>query len=88
MTGPNILHELEQVSASGLRELDSIESEEALLAWRNTYLGKNALVMKAFSMLGTLPSAERPLVGQAANRAKVALEAAYTQRAQVLKETA
>lgn len=85
---PKILQELEEISKSAVQELISVTDEEALLAWRNTYLGKNAAVVKAFSSLGTLPAEERPLVGQGANRVKVALESAYNERAQALKEAA
>ncbi len=88
MTGPKILEELEEAGKVAVLELENVTSEEALLAWRNTYLGKNAAVVKAFSSLGTLPAEERPLVGQGANRVKVILESAYNQRAEALKEAA
>jgi len=88
MTAPKILEELEQVAQAAVSELDTLASEEALLTWRNTYLSKNAAVMKAISGLGALPAAERPLVGQTANRVKNILENTYTQRLQALKEAA
>ncbi|HNR02947.1 MAG TPA: phenylalanine--tRNA ligase subunit alpha [Anaerolineaceae bacterium] len=88
MAGPKILEELEALSTSAMSELESVTSEDTLLAWRNTYLGKNAAVVKAFSSLGTLPAQERPLVGQGANRVKVALESAYNERAQAIKDLA
>lgn len=88
MSAETILQELEAVSKAAVDELKRVTNEEALLAWRTTYLGKNAVVVKAFSSLGTLPADERPLVGQGANRVKVALESAYSERAQALKESA
>ncbi|HOV06798.1 MAG TPA: phenylalanine--tRNA ligase subunit alpha [Anaerolineaceae bacterium] len=87
MTTPQILEELEQVIRMALMDLNTIQSEDALLAWRNQYLGKNSVVMQAFSRLATLPAVDRPQVGQAANRVKTELETAYNQRAQFLKET-
>ena len=86
MSKSNILEELERIGTFALKELDTFESEETLLEWRATYLGKNSVVMRAFSSLGALPVDERPLVGQAANRLKAALESAYARRAQVLKD--
>lgn len=88
MTEPKVLEELEQVRNAALVELESINDEAALLAWRNTYLGKTSPVMKAFSSLGTLAPDQRPLVGQGANRVKTALEAALAAKTNVLKENA
>lgn len=82
----SILHELDQIKDSALVEISSVADESSLLAWRNAYLGKNSVVMKAFSSLGTLSADQRPLVGQGANRVKVALESAYTEKANHLKE--
>ncbi len=87
MSAAKILEELEALSKAAIGELARVTNEEALLAWRNTYLGKNAVVVKAFSSLGTLPPDERPLVGQGANRIKVTLESAYNDRAQALKDS-
>ena len=86
MSIPRIMVELEEVEKNAILELESINTAEALLTWRSTYLGKNAAVVKAFTSLGSLPAEEKPLVGQGANRVKVSLEAAYNQRAQLLKE--
>ena len=88
MSNPKILEELNAVAESAVQELETISREEDLHAWRNTYLGKNAAVVKAFSSLGALTAEERPLVGQGANQVKVRLESAYAQRAQALKEAA
>ena len=88
MTEPKVLEELEQVKNTALAELESISDETALLAWRNTYLGKTSPVMKAFSSLGTLAPDQRPLVGQGANKVKTALEAALAEKSNILKESA
>ncbi len=88
MTEPKVLEELEQVKTAALAELSGIAEENALLAWRNNYLGKTSPVMKAFSGLGALPPDQRPLVGQGANQVKTALEAAYADKVKILKENA
>jgi phenylalanyl-tRNA synthetase alpha chain len=44
--------------------------------------------MQVFSRLGQIPKEARPQVGQAANRVKQALEAAFEKRSQALKEEA
>ncbi|MBA4376549.1 MAG: phenylalanine--tRNA ligase subunit alpha [Anaerolinea sp.] len=88
MTEQNILQQLEDAQASALESLKEVQSEEALLAWRNTFLGKNTTITQAFQSLGKLSAEMRPQVGQAANRVKVALEAALAERTLTLKEAA
>ncbi len=86
MAEPEILAQLETERLAALAALEGIRDEKSLLAWRNTYLGKTALVMKAFQSLGTLSADVRPLVGQGANRVKVALEEALAQRSTEIRE--
>jgi phenylalanyl-tRNA synthetase alpha chain len=88
MTDSNVLQELEAAQARGLDELKSIASEEALLTWRNTYLGKHTAITQAFQAMGGLSAELRPQVGQAANKVKLALEAALAEKTQALKEAA
>ena len=80
MAEVNVLQELEQAQQEGLNSLAGIASEEALLAWRNQYLGKNTAITQAFQSLGKLPAELRPQVGQAANQVKVALEAVLAEK--------
>jgi len=51
------------------------QSAAALEQVRVTYLGRQGLLTQLLRSLGTLPAAERPLVGAAANEAKRELEA-------------
>ncbi len=88
MTEPNVLQDLEAAQAAGLESLKAAQTEEALLAWRNTWLGKNTAITQAFASLGKLPADLRPQVGQTANRVKVALEAALAEKSQAVKESA
>ena len=48
MSAETILQELEAVSKAAVDELKRVTNEEALLAWRTTYLGKNAAVEGVF----------------------------------------
>ncbi len=86
MTEIDVLQQLEQAQQEGLTALAAVKSEDALLAWRNMYLGKNTAITQAFQSLGKLPADLRPQVGQAANRVKLALEAALVEKTALLKE--
>ncbi|MGZ6316355.1 MAG: phenylalanine--tRNA ligase subunit alpha [Anaerolineales bacterium] len=81
----DILSEIEQ---NGLNALGSVQDEAGLEAWRVTHLGRSSALMKVFSGLGALTKEERPAMGQAANRVKVALEAALATKTDAIRETA
>ncbi len=85
---PIILDQLEQAREKALALLSEIQDEEPLQAWRREYLGKSSVVMTAFSSIGQQSKEFRPLVGQAANQVKQALEAALEDRAKVVSENA
>jgi phenylalanyl-tRNA synthetase alpha chain len=84
----DVLQQLEEAQKEALSALESIQSEEGLLAWRNTWLGKNTAITQAFQNLGKLAPEIRPQVGQTANRVKVALESALAEKSQTLKDAA
>jgi phenylalanyl-tRNA synthetase alpha chain len=88
MSETNILQELETIQQAGLDALAPLENEEALQTWRTAHLGRSAPVMLVFQKLGTFDAALRPQVGQAANKVKVALETAFNERTQAVKEQA
>ena len=83
-----MLDKLTDIEKSALDALQSVDSESSLEAWRVTYLGRSSALMQVFSGLGALSKEERPAVGQAANRVKVALEAALADKTQVVKKSA
>lgn len=83
-----MLDRLKEIEANALADLRSVKDQDALETWRVAYLGRNSPVMQVFSELGKLSKEQRPAVGQAANRVKVALEAALSERAQAVKEAA
>ena len=86
MSDPAIIEELESIRKAGLEALTSLKSEDDLQAWRTAHLGRSAPVMLVFQKLGKLTAEERPLVGQAANRVKVALETAFAECTANIKE--
>jgi phenylalanyl-tRNA synthetase alpha chain len=75
-----ILQELEKIRVDGLTALQAAEDAAALETWRIAYLGRSAPVTGIFTRMGQLSKEERPVVGQAANQVKVALEEAYNAR--------
>ncbi|NMC81073.1 MAG: phenylalanine--tRNA ligase subunit alpha [Chloroflexi bacterium] len=80
--------ELEQIQARAVQELETVQDEAALQAWRVRHLGRSAPVMQVFSRLGQVSKEQRPLVGQRANQVKQALEAAQNERSQAVKRAA
>src|SRR5204863_939383 len=73
---------------SALESLSAVKDQAALDAWRVANVGRSSPLMQVFSELGKLSKEERPTVGAAANRVKVALESALTERAEAIKAAA
>lgn len=84
----DIIQGLETAQVSGLAELAAVVDEASLQAWKVANLGRSAAVMQAFSQLPQVAKEDRPAIGQRANQVKLALEAAFNDRAQELKEAA
>ena len=82
----DVLGQLEAIQAAGMLALEAVQNEKDLQAWRVAHLGRSAPVMQVFSIMGKLPKEERAQVGQRANAAKGALEAAAQQREAALRE--
>jgi phenylalanyl-tRNA synthetase alpha chain len=80
-----MLDKLQEIESSALDALNAVTDPAALDAWRVKHLGRSSALMGVFSGLGGLSKEERPAVGQAANRVKVALEAALAERAEAVK---
>ena len=75
-----MLEKLNEIEKAALSSLAAAQDTAALDAWRLGNLGRNSPLMQVFSALPTLPKEERPAFGQAANRVKLALEAALAAR--------
>lgn len=82
------LDKLTQIRTEALSVLADVRDEEALEAWRVANLGRSSPVMHVFSSLGQLDKELRPLMGQAANEVRTALEAALEEKQHLLKEAA
>ncbi|GAB4487046.1 MAG: phenylalanine--tRNA ligase subunit alpha [Anaerolineales bacterium] len=83
-----MLDKLNEIEKDALASLAAIEDESALEAWRVANIGRSSPVMNVFSQMGTLSKEERPLVGQRANQVKVALEKAFAEKQEALKQAA
>jgi len=83
-----MIDQLSEIEKSAMDALGSVDNESSLDAWRLTHLGRSSELMQVFSGLGTLSKEERPAVGQAANKVKVALEAALADKMEVIKRSA
>jgi phenylalanyl-tRNA synthetase alpha chain len=76
---------LNEIEKAALESLASINDQAALDAWRVANVGRSSPLMLVFAELGKLSKEEKPVVGAAANKVKVALEAALEERAQAIK---
>ncbi|GAB4538470.1 MAG: phenylalanine--tRNA ligase subunit alpha [Anaerolineales bacterium] len=83
-----MLDELNQIEKSALDSLQAANDAAALEAWRVAQLGRSSPLMGIFSGLGKLSKEEKPAVGQAANRVKVALESALEEKSAQVKAAA
>jgi phenylalanyl-tRNA synthetase alpha chain len=80
-----MLDKLSEIEKSALDSLKSVNNQASLEAWRVANIGRSSPLMMVFSELGKLSKEERPVVGAAANRVKVALESALAERAEAVK---
>jgi len=83
-----MLDKLIEIEQTALAALESVKDQAALEIWRVTHLGRSSPLMQVFSGLGGLSKEERPAVGEAANKVKVALEEALADRTEAVKAAA
>ena len=83
-----MLDKLNEIEKAALESLSSIVEQTALDAWRLANVGRSSPLMQVFAGFGKLSKEEKPVVGAAANRVKVALESALEERAQAVKNAA
>ena len=81
-----MLAKLDQIEAAARASLASIADSAALEQWRVSHLGRSAPLMEALGRLGSLPKEQRPALGQRGNEVKRALEAAYVEHAETLRQ--
>ena len=80
-----IEEKLQAELARGVESLRAVGTLESLEAWKQEFLGKSSLVMKAFGSMGQVSKEERPLIGKAMNQVKVGLEAALAEKEEGVK---
>ena len=83
-----MLDKLTEIEKAALESLQSITDQAALDVWRVANVGRSSPLMMVFAELGKLSKEERPVVGSAANRVKVALESSLAERAEAVKNAA
>jgi len=83
-----MLDKLNNIEKAALEALTSVSTEESLQAWKTSQLGRSSPLMQVFAEFGKLSKEEKPIVGQAANKVKGALEAALSAREAEIKAAA
>ncbi|HLC05183.1 MAG TPA: phenylalanine--tRNA ligase subunit alpha [Anaerolineales bacterium] len=79
---------LTQLEGSALSELEDVDDESGLQAWKVEYLGRSAELARILDGLKELPKEERPTIGRQANQLKAILEKAYAARDEALRSEA
>ena len=69
------------IHTRALAELSAAKNAPAMQAWRTRYLGRQGETQKLLDGLKSLPPAERPAAGKAANDLRKALEEAWEKQA-------
>jgi len=80
-----MLEQLHKLEETALNELQGLSSMEALEKWRVAYLGRKGALTGILRSVGQLPAEQRPTVGREANRVKLALEQAYSEKVEAFK---
>src|SRR3954468_11067897 len=83
-----IIAQLDALAAEFAAEIGALATEQEIRAAQARYLGKKGRASELMKALGKLPAEERPAVGEAANRAKGAIEALVAARLGALAEAA
>jgi phenylalanyl-tRNA synthetase alpha chain len=80
----DLISAFERLIAEFSAEIASLSSEQDMRAVQARYLGKKGKATELMKGLGRLPPSDRPAVGEAANRARAAIEQAVQARLQDL----
>ena len=79
---------IDQLKREAFAALEASENVDSLENWRIEFLGRSGKLTSILRSLGTLPQESRAAVGQAANRARQELEAAFAERSTTITESA
>jgi phenylalanyl-tRNA synthetase alpha chain len=83
-----LVDELRRLGDEFTNEIATLSTEQEIRLAQARYLGRKGRVTDLMKALGKIPPAERPLVGEAANRTRDAIEAAVSGRLEALATTA
>ena len=86
MTNANLTN-LESLRDAALTELDAVQDDAALEAWRVAYLGRSGKLTQVLRGVAQLPQEERRAAGAAGNAAKTLLEQRLEERKAALEST-
>jgi phenylalanyl-tRNA synthetase alpha chain len=78
--------DLDRLAGAFSDETDALATEQEIRLAQARYLGKKGRVSELMKVLGRLPPEARPVVGEAANRAKAAIEGKVAARLSALAE--
>ena len=84
--GADLIAELDRLAAEFATEIGGLATEQEIRLAQARYLGKKGKLSEPMKALGRLPPEARPAVGEAANRAKNAIEGAVAARLAALDE--
>ncbi len=82
-----MLDQLNALEREGLAQLADVKDAEALENWRIKHLGRNARLAELMTGLGALPAADKPQAGKRANEVKRALEAAFAEKSEGMRQS-
>jgi len=82
------LGELERLVAAFSEEIGPLITEQDIRAAQARYLGKKGRVSDLMKVLGKLPPEERPVLGEAVNKARAIIEGAVSARLDALADRA
>ena len=80
--------QLAKIRTEALAAIDAVQTSAELDALRVKYLGKKGELTAVLKQMGKLSAEERPIMGQAANEVRAALESAVESRSAALAEQA
>jgi phenylalanyl-tRNA synthetase alpha chain len=81
-----LVAEIERLAAEFAAEIAGLATEQDIRLAQARYLGKKGKLAEPMKALGRLPAAERPTVGEAANRAKDGIEQAVAARLAAIED--
>ncbi len=81
-----MLEIFEELEAQALAALGTAASSEDLKSWRSEFLGKKSRLQQSMAQLGKLPKEERPAAGRRVNTVRQALEKAFEEQTEVVKQ--